>query len=41
LGQQLKETQQRNDALQEKLDAMADIERSLAPRPATPASPPR
>jgi hypothetical protein len=39
LSQQLKETQKRNDELQEKLDAMADIERSLPPRPAPTGAP--
>jgi hypothetical protein len=40
LNQQLKESQRRNSELQEKLDALADIERTLPVRPAAGDNPP-
>ncbi len=40
LDQQLKESSRRNGELQEKLDALADIERSLPVRPANGQAPP-
>jgi hypothetical protein len=40
LNQQLKEGQRRNSELQEKLDALADIERTLPVRPAAGDNPP-
>lgn len=41
LRQQLQESEQRGDELQEKLDALTAIERSLSVRPAAGSSPPR
>ena len=35
LAQQLKESQRKRDELQEKIDALADIERSIPIRPNT------
>ena len=40
LAQQLKESQRRSSELQEKLDALADIERSLPVRPTAGENPP-
>lgn len=37
LGQQLREAQRRNELLSDQLNAMRAIERSLSPRPASPA----